>query len=134
MRYYGDVVVTWKINPKLTSITELNIVHDEGPFLSADGEKYSPTAGGAAQYLIWQWLDQLAVVGRAEIFRDANGFFVGGFPGSNLDFVNCEIRPGCVRHLSDDPGGGAPDLYRVHDRPQLQAAGAEDLHRLRHPS
>jgi hypothetical protein len=108
MRYYGDVVVTWKINPKLTSVTEFNIVHDQGPFLSGDGEKYSPTAGGAAQYLIWQWLDELAVVGRAEIFRDANGFFVGAFPGSNLDFVDCESGQGaCVT----DPTTLAPRTY-----------------------
>jgi hypothetical protein len=93
MRYFGDVVVTWKINPKLTSITEFNIVHDEGPFVSGDGGHYSPTAGGAAQYLVYQWNDQIAVVGRAEVFRDANGFFVAAFPG-NLDFLNSEAgRP-----------------------------------------
>ena len=92
-RYFGDVVVTWKINPKLTSITEFNIVHDQGPFVSAGGGRYSPTAGGLAQYLVYQWSDQVALVGRGEVFRDANGFFVAAFPGS-LDFVNSEAgRP-----------------------------------------
>jgi hypothetical protein len=106
-RYYGDVVVTWKINPALTSITEFNIVHDEGPFISADGGHYSPTAGGAAQYLVYNLSDQLALVGRAELFRDANGFFVTAFPGNNLDFVNCEAgRPNCVTF-----GPGAPTTY-----------------------
>jgi len=93
MRYIGDVVVTWKINPTLTSITEFNIIHDAGPFISPDGGRYSPTAGGIAQYLVYNWSDQLALVGRAELFRDANGFFVAAFPG-NTDFLNSEAgRP-----------------------------------------
>jgi hypothetical protein len=107
MRYYGDVVVTWKINPKLTSITEFNIVHDQGPFISGDGGKYSPTAGGAAEYLVYQWTDQIAFVGRAEVFRDANGFFATAFPGSNLDFVNCESGQGSCYTL----GTFAPTTY-----------------------
>jgi Putative beta-barrel porin-2, OmpL-like. bbp2 len=90
-RVYGDLVATWKVNPKLTAIGELNIVHDGGPFLSPAGRPYSPTAGGAAGYLIYQWTDQISFAGRAEIFRDANGFFVQAFPGSNLDFINCEF-------------------------------------------
>ena len=107
MRYFGDAVIVWKITPKLTSITEFNIVHDAGPFISASGGTYAPTAGGVAQYLTYQWTDQLSVAVRAEIFRDANGFFVAAFPGSNLDFVNCEAgRPTCVAL-----GTGAPTTY-----------------------
>jgi hypothetical protein len=107
MRYFGDVVVTWKINPTLTSITEFNIVHDEGPQQFIAGDHFSPTAGGVAQYLVYNWSDQLALVGRAELFRDANGFFVGAFPGNNLDFINCEAgRPNCVAL-----GTGAPTTY-----------------------
>jgi hypothetical protein len=106
-REYGDVVVTWKVNPKLTAIGEFNIVHDGGPFVSPAGRSYSPTAGGAAGYVVWQWLDQLAVVGRAEIFRDANGFFVTAFPGSNLDFINCESGHFSCTAL----GPGAPATY-----------------------
>jgi hypothetical protein len=68
-------------------------VHDDGPFISAGGGRYSPTAGGVAQYLVYQWSDQVALVGRGEVFRDANGFFVAAFPGSQ-DFLNSEIgRP-----------------------------------------
>jgi hypothetical protein len=89
MRYYGDLVAVWKINPKLTSITEFNIVHDEGPFISGDGGRYSPTAGGIAQYLVYQWTDQISFAGRVEVFRDANGFFVAAFP-HNLDFINSQ--------------------------------------------
>ncbi len=107
LREYGDVVVTWKINPKLTAIAEFNIVHDGGPFLSAAGRTYSPTAGGAAGYLLYQWNDQISLNGRAEIFRDANGFFVTAFPGSNLDFINCESGHGTCVAL----GPGAPATY-----------------------
>ena len=95
-RYFGDVVVTWKMNDKLTSITEFNIVHDDGPEFAPDtttGKKIKPYAGGVAQYFIYNWSDEIALVGRAEIFRDANGFFVGAFP-NQLDFVNAETgRP-----------------------------------------
>lgn len=106
-REYGDVVVTWKINPKLTAMGELNIVHDGGPFTSPAGRTYSPTAGGAAAYLEYQWTDQISINGRAEIFRDANGFFVTAFPVGNKDFVNCESGQGtCVA-----VGPGVPATY-----------------------
>jgi hypothetical protein len=100
MRYYGDVVITWKINDKLTSTTELNIVTDNGPF-GTKKDEYSPSAGGAAEYLTYTINDIFTVGARAEIFRDANGFFVTAFPSSgdglggngNFDFVNSEY--GC---------------------------------------
>jgi Putative beta-barrel porin-2, OmpL-like. bbp2 len=104
LRYYGDVVITWKINPALTSITEFNIVHDDGPFLSAGGDRIHPTAGGVAQYLVYNWSDMIAVVGRGEIFRDADGFFVTAFPGSNFDFVDCEYgKPSCKTYGTFGP-------------------------------
>lgn len=106
-RVYGDLVATWKINPKLTAIGELNIVRDGGPFLSPAGRPYSPTAGGAAGYLIYQWTDQISFAGRAEIFRDANGFFVLAYPGSNLDFINCESGLNVCRTF----GPGVPSTY-----------------------
>jgi len=106
-RVYGDLIATWKVNPKLTAIGELNIVHDGGPFLSPAGRQFSPTAGGAAGYLIYQWTDEISFAGRAEIFRDANGFFVTAFPGSNLDFVNCESGLNTCRQF----GTGAPTTY-----------------------
>jgi Putative beta-barrel porin-2, OmpL-like. bbp2 len=107
MRYFGDAVITYKLNPALTSITELNIVHDDGPFYDGGGSKFGPTAGGAAQYLIYNWSDMLALVGRIEVFRDSNGFFVGAFPG-NADFVRAEYgRP----NTSFSASGGAPATY-----------------------
>jgi hypothetical protein len=109
-REYGDLVVTWKINPKLTAMGEFNIVHDGGPFVSPGGNAYSPTAGGIAGYLLYQWTDQISINGRAEIFRDANGFFVTAFPGSNLDFVNCESGQGTCATFPTN-GLSAPRTY-----------------------
>jgi len=88
-RWYGDVVVTWKITDTLTSITEANIVRDDGPADFVGSSRVHPTAGGIAQYLVYNLSDMFALVGRAEVFRDANGFFVGAFPYNN-DFVNLE--------------------------------------------
>ncbi len=110
MRYYGDVVVTWKINPALTSITEFNVIHDDGPFSSPGGHSISPSAGGLAEYLIYNWSDIVSVVGRGEVFRDAEGFFVTAFPGSNFDFVNCEYGGPPNRPCSTF-GTGAPTTY-----------------------
>lgn len=110
MRYFGDVVVTWKINDKLTSMTEFNIVHDEGPFGTVH-----PSAGGVAQYFTYAFSDMFQFGVRAEVFRDANGFFVGAFPnnapGGNLNFINAEF--GCPPgHPCTVLGsGGAPTTY-----------------------
>jgi hypothetical protein len=89
-RYFGDLVATYKITDALTSTTELNFVHDQGPFLSGGGKTYSPSAGGVAQYFTYTINDMISAGVRGEVFRDANGFFVTAFPGSNNDFVNCE--------------------------------------------
>jgi hypothetical protein len=78
LRYINDIVVTWKITDKLTSITDLNYIHDDG--LHASG-------GGVAQYLTYALSDQWTVGGRAEIWRDDNGAFVAKFP-ANFDAVN----------------------------------------------
>jgi hypothetical protein len=94
-RYLNDVVVTWKVSDSLTSITELNYAHDDG---------FHASAGGVAQYGVYALSDQWSVVGRAEIFRDDNGFFVAKFPG-NLDFVNAE------RGLPNSAVGGGKTTY-----------------------
>ena len=80
LRYLNDITVTWKISDALTSITDINYIHDDG--LHASG-------GGVAQYLTYTLNDWLSVGGRAEVWRDDNGVFVAAFPGS-LDFVNAE--------------------------------------------
>lgn len=88
-RYIADLVATYKINDKLTSITELNFIADDGPADYVGSSQVHPKAGGVAQYLTYALNDMFTLVGRGEIFRDANGFFVGAFPG-NSDFVNVE--------------------------------------------
>ena len=77
LREYYDGVITYKLSDSLTSVTELNMVHDDA---------YNVTGGGAAQYLTFKMSDQWSFTGRAEAFADQakNGF--GGFvctaPGS----------------------------------------------------
>jgi hypothetical protein len=79
-RYLSDIVVTWHVTDKLTSVTELNYIKDDG---------FNATGGGVAQYLTYP-ISPIVTAGiRAEVWRDNNGFYVGSFPG-NQDFVNVE--------------------------------------------
>jgi len=80
LRYLNDVTITWKATDKLTFITDLNYIRDDG---------FGATGGGVAQYVGYAINDWLKIVGRGEIWRDNNGFFVAAFPG-NLDFVMAE--------------------------------------------
>jgi Putative beta-barrel porin-2, OmpL-like. bbp2 len=80
LRSLNDLTAVWKVNDKLTLTTDLNYARDEG---------FGATGGGVAQYFAYQLYDWLAIVGRGEIWRDNNGFFVAAFPG-NLDFVKIE--------------------------------------------
>ena len=80
MRYYNDVVVTWKTTDKLTLTTEFNYVQEDG---------FGTNAYGAAGYASYALSDTLTLNGRAEIFRDNQNFFVST-PRSSLDYVNLE--------------------------------------------
>jgi hypothetical protein len=80
LRYLNDVTVVWKVNDALTATTDVNFIHDDG--LHASG-------GGIAQYLTYALSDHWSVIGRAEVWRDAEGAFVAKFP-ANFDFVNAE--------------------------------------------
>jgi outer membrane receptor protein involved in Fe transport len=80
LRYLNDVVVAWKVTDNLTSVTELNYIRDDG--LRASG-------GGVAEYLTYPLSRGTTAGIRAEVWRDANGRFVAGYPG-NLDYVNAE--------------------------------------------
>src|SRR6266542_1290873 len=80
LRYLNDVTITFKATDKLTFITDLNYIRDDG---------FGATGGGVAQYAAYAINDWLKIVGRGEIWRDNNGFFVAAFPG-NLDFVMAE--------------------------------------------
>jgi hypothetical protein len=80
LRYLNDITVTWKATDYLTFITDGNFIRDDG---------FNATGYGVAQYGIFKANDWLSFVGRAEIWRDNNNFFVAAFPG-NFDFVNVE--------------------------------------------
>lgn len=78
LRYYNDVVATFKATDKLTFTTEGNYIRDD----------YARTEGyGAVQYASYALSDTVTLNGRAEVWRDNAGFYVAKFPG-NLDAVN----------------------------------------------
>ncbi|MGO9005330.1 MAG: outer membrane beta-barrel protein [Beijerinckiaceae bacterium] len=83
LRYLNDTTVTWKATDKLTFITDANFIHDDG-YLPGGVSGY-----GIAQYASYAIYDWLKINGRAEVWRDNNGFFVAAYPG-NFDFVNSE--------------------------------------------
>ena len=82
LRYFNDLVVTWKASTKLTATGELNYTADE----SVPG---SAKAYGAAGYLAYAVNDWLTVGLREEVYRDETGFFVGSF-GDNDDFIDLQ--------------------------------------------
>lgn len=79
-RYLSDVVTTWKITDKITSITDLNYAYDE----AANARGY-----GVAQYLTYAVNDCCSIGIRGEVWRDADGFYVAQF-ASNNDFIHFE--------------------------------------------
>jgi len=81
LRFLNDLTATWKINDTWTLMTDLNYIHDDGGV--------QPSGYGIAQYAIYTVNDWLKLVGRAEVWRDNNNFFVAAYPG-NFDFVNVE--------------------------------------------
>ena len=78
MRYENDFIATYKPNAKLTYVLELNDQHDDS--IGAD-------AYGGAGYISYALTPTVTLNGRAEIYRDNTGFFVGEYPGT-LDAVN----------------------------------------------
>lgn len=87
LRYLNDIAVTWKATDKLTLVTELNYIKDD--FAKAE-------AFGIAQHASYAINEKLALNGRAEVFRDGKGFFVGAYPG-NLDPMNAQLgKPATV--------------------------------------
>jgi hypothetical protein len=79
-RYLNDITATLKVSDSLTLTTDVNYIRDDG--LHAIGY-------GAAQYIVYNLNDQIALVARGEVWRDNNGAFVAAFPG-NLDFINSQ--------------------------------------------
>jgi hypothetical protein len=70
LRYLNAITTTWKINDKLTSITDLNYALDE----VTDAKAY-----GIAQYFTYTINNWLTAGIRGEIFRDEQGFYVISF-------------------------------------------------------
>lgn len=79
-RWINDIVFTYKQDDNNTFVAEANYIKDDG---------FHAQGYGLAGYFIHTVDDNLSVAGRAEVFRDANGFFVAAFPHP-LDFVNLE--------------------------------------------
>lgn len=77
LRYYNDILLTYKVNDKLTFSTEFNYLRDDG--LRAE-------AWGAAGYAGYLLSDSLTLNARAEVFRDSENAFVVTNRG-NLDPV-----------------------------------------------
>jgi opacity protein-like surface antigen len=82
-RYFNDIVITLKVNDALTLTSELNYVKDD----LQSANFHSPSAYGFAQYATYALNDMLTLQGRAEIWRDDQGFYAAAFP-ANFDFTN----------------------------------------------
>jgi hypothetical protein len=80
MRYFNDVVITYKATDKLSFTTELNYVREEG---------YRAEGYGVAQYAAYALTNHWALNARAEVWRDNNNFFVSNPVGSR-DYANLQ--------------------------------------------
>ncbi len=80
LRYYNDMVVTFKATDKLTLNAEADYVREDG--FRAEGY-------GVAGYASYALSDTLTLNGRGEVFRDNNNFFVNT-PVGNRDYANSE--------------------------------------------
>ena len=99
LRQLHDVAITWKINDKLTSITDLNYGQDDG----FRAEWY-----GVAQYLTYSLNDYLSLGVRGEVWRDDDGFAAASF-GNNEDLV--KIQRGIFRNIDPRTVGGGDTTY-----------------------
>jgi len=126
LRYLSDITATWKVNDSLSLITDLNYIRDDG---------FKASGYGIAQYAVFTVNDWLKIVGRGEVWRDNNNFFVAAFPG-NFDFVNAEygfpntavFGPGPTTYLELTAGlnitpalpAGLPFLKSITVRPEVR--------------
>ena len=84
LRYYNDVVFTYKINDDWTSVTELNYTRDDYGFGVGPASSYS-----AVQYFGYALNKQVTLNVRGEVLRDSQNFFVST-PTDNLGIVKAE--------------------------------------------
>jgi hypothetical protein len=95
-RYLNDITIVAKLTEQLTSITDLNYIYDE----TANAAGY-----GIAQYFSYALNDLIAIGLRAEVWRDADGFYVASF-AQNDDAAD-SLRGGNVTIDPRTVGGGA---------------------------
>jgi hypothetical protein len=89
-RFYNDVVTIWKVNDKLTITGEAAWARDDFGVAGSTPKSREPAnAFGLALYGAYALTDTLTLNGRAEVFRDDNGFFVAAFQG-NYDPIRIE--------------------------------------------
>jgi hypothetical protein len=87
LRFYNDLVVTWKATDKLTFSAEANWVHDDAVIAGRAGAD----GYGGAGYVSYAITDWLKIGGRAEVWRDNENYFVNALGTSgNFNFVNAE--------------------------------------------
>ena len=98
LRYYNDLVATYKITDKLTSITEGVYTYDDG---------FDASFYGGAETLGYAINDKYTASARVEAVRDSEGFYVAQF-GQNDDFTNIERG---VTPLDSRTVGGGPNTY-----------------------
>ena len=85
LRFYNDLVVIWKATDKLTFQGEADWVHDDAVVAGHAGVDGYGVAGYAA-YALTDWLK---LVGRAEVWRDNNNYFVNALgTDGNFNFAN----------------------------------------------
>ncbi len=99
LRYLNDFDITWKATDKLTFLTDINFIHDDG-YLPGGVSGY-----GIAQYASYAINDWLKINGRAEVWNDANGAFVAAYPGI-FDAANAEHG-----YYNTSFGAPAPTTY-----------------------
>jgi hypothetical protein len=80
MRYVNDVTFTYKVDDKLTLMTDTNYVEEDSD---------NAIGYGAAQYVTYALNDKVTLGGRAEVWRDNSGYFVSAYPGY-FDTVNAQ--------------------------------------------
>jgi hypothetical protein len=95
-RFYNDLVITWKVNDKLTLVTEGNWARDD---YGSNGK--GANGAGAAQYASYTLTDTFTLNGRLEYWRDDHNFFVASFP-SNSSFV--QLQQGFPVFVHTAPG------------------------------
>lgn len=98
-RYLNDIAITWKITDKLTSLTDINYIRDDG----FDAEAY-----GIAQWFTYAFNDYISLGVRGEVFRDDDGFFVLQ-SGNNEDFM--KLQRGITKGVDPRTVGGGDTTY-----------------------